>query len=91
MNPPLMYSTYPSESRSTNPSESRSTNPSESRYNDIQTPISPKEVDEVHSVFYVVLVCYFTAMFFVLRSVIHDTEPHLRNLPPYNISSLCEC
>lgn len=81
MNPPLMYSTYPSESRSTE--SARSTN--------IETPISPKEVDEVHSVFYVVLVCYFTAMFFVLRSVIHDTEPHLRNLPPYNISSLCEC
>lgn len=81
MNPPLMYSTYPSESRSTE--STRSTY--------IQTPISPKEVDEVHSIFYVVLVCYFTAMFFVLHTVIHDTEPHLRNLPPYNISSLCEC
>lgn len=81
MNPPLMYSTYPLESRSTNPSETR--------YNDIETPISPKEVDEVHSVFYVVLVCYFTAMFFVLHTVIHDTEPHW--MPSYNRSTLCEC
>ena len=79
MNPPLMYSTYPSETRSTE----------SARYNDIETPISPKEVDEVHSVFYVVLVCYFTAMFFVLHTVIHDTEPHW--MPSYNRSTLCEC
>lgn len=75
MNPPLMYSTYPS-----------------SRPTDIETPvvvITPKEVDEVHSVFYVVLICYFTAMFFVLHTVIHDTEPHW--MPPYNRSTLCDC
>ena len=61
-----------------------------SSFTPTETPvISPKEVDKVHSVFYVVLICYFTAMFFVLHTVIQDTEPHW--MPPHNQSGLCDC